>query len=144
MCKLSDYIFNSHYHWKNDSEILIVTSYGGVIRNNLCLRKDFTGETVMYDYPELHEDIHCLYSPDKRYILGDGYANKERYRKLWLFDTKTEKRTLLLQDYSYKYGIVDIRCDLHARWSPDGRMISYDTNHNGYRGICLIRDFQTE
>ena len=142
MCLLSDYIFNSHYHWKNDSEILIVTSFCGEVRNNLCLRKDFTGETELYDYPELHEDIHCLYSPDRRYILGDGYANKERYRKLWLFDTAEKKVTLLLQDYSYKMQVVDIRCDLHARWSPDGSMISYDTNHSGKRQIALIRNFK--
>lgn len=136
MCALSDYISNSHYNWKNDRQILIVTSYSGTVRDNLCLRDDFTGNTVMYDLPELHKDIHCLYSPNRRYILGDGYPDSERYRSLWLYDTKENKITLLAKVYSYMEKLPDIRCDLHARWNNKGNIITFDSNHNGGRCIC--------
>lgn len=135
MCLLSDYISNSHYHWKNDNQILIVTSHTGVVRDNLCLRDDITGKTVMYDLPELHKDIHCLYSPNQRYILGDGYPDEERYRNLWLYDTKENKAILLLKDYSYKEVLPDVRCDLHARWNRKGNKITFDSNDNG--GRCV-------
>lgn len=135
MCLLSDYISNSHYHWKNDNQILIVTSHTGVVRDNLCLRNDITGETFMYDLPELHKDIHCLYSPNRRYILGDGYPDEERYRSLWLFDTVLNKATLLIKDYSPKEPIGDIRCDLHARWNRRGNKITFDSTDNG--GRCI-------
>lgn len=136
MCLLSDYISNSHYHWKNDEQILIVTSHTGNTRDNLCLRDDITGKTVMYDLPELHEDIHCLYSPNQRYIIGDGYPITERYRKLWLYDTKENKATLLVSVYSYKEALGDVRCDLHARWNHKGNKITFDSNHNGARCVC--------
>lgn len=136
MCSLSDYISNSHYNWKNDKQILIVTSYTGNTRDNLCLRDDFTGDTVMYDLPELHEDIHCLYSPNQRYIIGDGYPIKEDYRKLWLYDTKENKAILLVSVYSYKAALGDVRCDLHARWNHKGNKITFDSNHNGARCVC--------
>ena len=136
MCSLSDYISNSHYNWKNDNQILIVTSHTGNTRDNLCLRDDFTGDTIMYDLPELHEDIHCLYSPNQRYIIGDGYPIKEDYRKLWLYDTKENKAMLLVSVYSYKAALGDVRCDLHARWNHKGNKITFDSNHNGARCVC--------
>ena len=33
---------------------------------------------------------------------------------------------------------IDIRCDLHARWSRDGKRISYDTTENRKREIAEI------
>jgi hypothetical protein len=40
-------------------------------------------------------------------------------------------------------SVTDIRCDLHPRWLPDGR-ISFDSTHDGFRGLYLIdpRPFQ--
>lgn len=138
MCLLSDYISNSHYHWKNDKQILIVTSHTGTVRDNLCLRDDFTGKTVMYDLPELHKDIHCLYSPNLKYVLGDGYPDEEKYRHLYLYDVEKHQIQLLLKAYSYPPAVTDIRCDLHARWNHKGNKVSFDSNHIGGRCICEV------
>ena len=138
MCKLSDYIFNSHYHWKNDNQILIVTSSSGTEKMNLCLRNDFSGNTVLYDLPELHVDIHCLYSPNQKYILGDGYPDEEKYRSLWIYDIEKNEAKCLLKAYSYPTSTLDIRCDLHARWNHKGDRVSFDSNHIGNRCICEI------
>lgn len=138
MCLLSDYISNSHYHWKNDEQILIVTSHTGTVRDNLCLRDDFTGKTIMYNLPELHKDIHCLYSPNLRYVLGDGYPDEEKYRHLYLYDVEKHEIKLLLKAYSYPPSVTDIRCDLHARWNHKGHKVSFDSNHIGGRCICEV------
>lgn len=33
----------------------------------------------------------------------------------------------------------DVRCDLHPRWSPDGRVVTVDSIHDGCRGIWLLK-----
>ena len=37
--------------------------------------------------------------------------------------------------YSTPAADKNARCDLHARWSPDGSRVSFDTTHNGRREI---------
>jgi len=34
--------------------------------------------------------------------------------------------------------VVDIRCDLHIRWSPSGRLLSFDSTHTGRRTVVLL------
>ena len=36
-----------------------------------------------------------------------------------------------------KYDHSAIRCDLHPKWSADGRYVSVDTMHDGVRSIYL-------
>ena len=79
--------------------------------------------------------IHILYSPDRRYLLGDRYPDGDNYRALYLHDVGGNKSTLLAKVYSPPDISGDIRCDLHARWGPDGKFVSFDTTHNGRRGI---------
>jgi hypothetical protein len=49
-----------------------------------------------------------------------------------------KSRELLRVKTETPNGIVDIRCDLHARFVWDGSHISFDTVHNGRREIALI------
>ncbi len=139
MCLLTDYIRNSHYHWKNDTQLLIMTSHKSDLQNDYQLRDDMSENYISYDMPETHDqDIHCLYSPDVRYFSGDGYPDAENYRHLYLIDTEKNKATLLARVYSYPVSDIDLRCDLHARWNPNGTKLSFDSNHPGYRCICEI------
>ena len=81
-------------------------------------------------------DIHCLCSPDKQYILGDGYPDRDGYRPLFLYDTQTEEIKKLLRSKSTMDANWDIRCDLHARFNRQGNKISFDSTHDGKRHIC--------
>lgn len=132
--------FVSHYCWKGSSEILA-----------FCTPKEEPGLFVLQDltnqftqlkspYPEgpFGGDIHCLCSPDKRYIIGDGYPDAEGYRPLFLYDTQTEKIQKLLRSLSTADDNWDIRCDLHARFNRQGDKISFDSTHCGMRQICEI------
>jgi len=139
MYLMTNYVRNSHYHWKNDTEILMMSSHNCSLQNDYQLRRDLSSEYTSYDYPETHDmDIHCLFNPNTRYFSGDGYPDAERYRPLYLIDTLKDKATLLANVYSYPTANTDIRCDLHARWNPKGTKLSFDSSHPGYRCICEI------
>ncbi|MBQ2986759.1 MAG: hypothetical protein IJE23_04680 [Tyzzerella sp.] len=139
MYKLTDYCVNSHYHWKNDREILIVTS--AKTDNSiycLYLLEDLTDRVECLPEPNPITDIHCLYSPDRRYILGDGYPNSNGKRTLWLIDTETNEIIRAVDSQTVIPDCIDIRCDLHARWTRDGQYVTFDSTHTGKRTICMI------
>lgn len=140
MYKLTDYCVNSHYHWKNDREILIVSS--ATTENPIyCmyLFEDMTDKVERLPEPNPFMDIHCLYSPDRRYILGDGYPDRDNNRILWLFDTASNEMIRVLASKTVIPTCIDIRCDLHARWSRDGQYVTYDSTHTGKRTICMVK-----
>ena len=133
--------FVSHYCWKNGKQILaFCTPYD---KAGLFLIDDISNhiEQLKSPYPNgpYGGDIHCIYSPDKRYILGDGYAGEGGYRPLFLYDTETEEIRLLLKAKSLMDDNWDVRCDLHARFNRSGDKISFDSVHDGIRQICEIK-----
>ena len=132
--------FVSHYCWKNSRQILAFCAPEDT--PGLFLLDDPEGSWVQLrsPYPEGPSggDIHCLFSPDKRYILGDGYRDRKGYRPLFLYDTQTETVTKLLRSFSTMDAIWDIRCDLHARFDRQGKKISFDSTHDGRRHICQL------
>lgn len=132
--------FVSHYCWKNGSQILAFCAPGE--KAGLFLLDDLTGQYTQLKspYPEgpYGGDIHCLCSPDKRYILGDGYPDPEGYRPLFLYDTRTDTVQKLLRSKSTMDANWDIRCDLHARFNRQGNKVSFDSVHEGARQICEI------
>lgn len=137
---LADYAFHSHYNWKNNDELLI---FSGLCEENrsdaLYLFRDLTHEVTRLPEPNPNKDIHCLYSPNKRYIIGDGYPDAAGYRNLHLIDTLKNTDTVIGKYFSGKQTekTVEFRCDLHARFDPTGRYISFDSVHIGKRCVCL-------
>jgi len=132
---LSNFCWHSHYHWRDDETLLIESNHLG--RKDLLLfdaRR--SGRAEILRVPEVHETgIHCSYSPDRRYILGDGYPGADEYRRLYLIDAATGQCRTAADVYSVPVTDKDARCDLHARWCPDGSRVSFDTTHNGRREI---------
>ena len=60
-------------------------------------------------------------------------------RSVYKYDLLTNEPTKLFSVYSEPVSDTDIRCDLHARFSPDGKKISYDTTENKRREIVEVR-----
>ncbi len=144
---MCDFSLNSHYNWKNDSQLLIWGKKLGEERENLILYDDLSDASrylherkmsIVLDDP--NKDIHCIYSPNRRYILGDGYGDTESYRNLHFIDTKNNTDTIIGRYYSYTTAreTSEYRCDLHARFDRSGRYVSFDSNHIGKRCVCLL------
>jgi Tol biopolymer transport system component len=92
------------------------------------------GESVLDKYG----DGHPSYSPDRRWIVTDTYPDKARQRHLLLFNTETEELIELGRFFAPWAFDGPERCDLHPRWSPDGRHISIDSAHEGVRKSYIL------
>ena len=131
--KLTNYEFNSHYHWRDDRVIMI---YSGLPDRGIYFIDDATGGRIMLDDQLCNKgDIHCIYSPGRTCFIGDGYPDKERFRHLYLYDFESGKSAEILKIYSQPVCVTDIRCDLHNRFNIDGTEVSFDSYHSGRREI---------
>jgi Tol biopolymer transport system component len=81
-------------------------------------------------------DGHCSYSADGRWMLYDSYPDAQRRQGLWVYDLRQRQPRELGQFLSPKVPVIDIRCDLHPRWLPDGR-VSFDSTHEEFRGLYV-------
>ena len=140
MRALSGYCIQSHYHWKNDREILIFGDAGGGKENcALYVYDAVTGDCAPLPGDNIKKDIHCIWSPDRRAVIGDGYRNRATgERTVYLLD-ENGRTVPLLSVMSIRPDCVDIRCDLHVRWSRSGSFITFDSTHTGERTICKYK-----
>ena len=137
---------SSHFNWKpnlseRDARTMIVTCKW---LDRVYTHVEFTvGEE---NYPrqvggkEMNYDGHCVYSPDGAFVSADGYWEKKTFNRRW--------KMLRLADGAIRevgsfhvpeiYRDIYCRCDLHARWRPDGGQLGFNSVHEGSRQVYLI------
>ena len=130
----------SHCYWKNDNEILAYETKTGV-GNGYFLMKDKTQEWT-HLWPQLDSDGHPSYCPtDNSLVVTDTYPNRARIQELKLLhDTDIEGKEIkvIARVFApFKYD-NDTRCDLHPRWSRDGKKVCFDSVFEGHRGLYLV------
>ncbi len=127
----------SHFDWRTPSRILvssdIVDEMGFVEFTDGA--RDFTpiGRGV------LPKDGHASFSPDRQWLLCDTYPRgPERLARLLVYNI-AENRKIVLGEFHHETQFTgDVRCDLHPRWAPDGKTVTFDSVHQGDRQIYLM------
>lgn len=132
-----DYEMVSHFAWKNNDHIL---AWARQLKNKeyfyLINDKSKNMKIIGKNLPL--EDGDSSYSPDGRWILIDTYPNKTRLRKLILYNTFSS-RLIDIGNYFVPFKFWEaLRCDLHPRWSNDGKKIYFDSTHEGIRRIYIM------
>jgi hypothetical protein len=134
MYNLSDDDFVSHCCWKNNKEILSYLNKKGSGKGYYLLTDQ--KEKYKKKWPELVFDGHPSYSPDGNNVITDTYPNRRRMQYLYMIkDDKVEKLIEVFSPFKYK---GNFRCDLHPRWSMDGKNIIIDSAFSGKRRIYKI------
>jgi len=129
----------SHYSWYDNKHIIAWarTETKGdqyYLINIETVSWKIIGEGVL----NVYGDGHPSFSPDGSWMITDTYPDKSRQRHLLLYNLKAEKIIHLGRFYSPLKFNWDTRVDLHPRWSPDGKMISIDSCHEGKRYSYMI------
>ncbi len=134
---LSDFAMASHYYWKND-RVLAFYSDGREVSDLGAQYYELTdlshaGRALDPDF--FVRDGHMSNSPDGNWILYDSYIFPDFTRQLYLYNPRAKKGGLLGVYRVPEVCAGDIRCDLHPVWGPDSRTISFDSVHEGFRGV---------
>ena len=140
MYVLSDDDMVSHCYWKNDEEIIAFErkkEYGP----GFYLMKDKTKEWT-HIWPQLSNDGHPSYCPtDNSLVVFDTYPSRSRIQEVKLGrdnDIEGSSVKTIAKVFSpFKYD-NDTRCDLHPRWSRDGKKVCFDSVFEGHRGLYVV------
>lgn len=127
----------SHFDWRGKTHVLAWAHRHGV-GNRYFLFRDGTQEHEIIGEGVFSSDGHCSYSPDGRWMLTDTYPDRERMRTLILYRLADGKRIDIGRFFSPPELDGEIRCDLHPRWSRDGRQVCLDSVHEGHRQVYVI------
>jgi len=133
----------SHYDWRDAGSLLAWARVPGTAietpRHCYILFKDRSREfEIVGDglFPE--GDGHCSYSPDRRWVITDTYPDKaESKRTLMLYQPAANRRVDIGRFLAPAAFGGDIRCDLHPRWSRDGKQVCFDSVHEGTRQMYV-------
>jgi hypothetical protein len=136
ICYLSGDELVSHFDWRDASHVLAWTRKEGGDR--FYLLRDMSEEFSVVGEGVLMRDGHCSYSPDRRFILCDTYPYADNMRILFLLRVADSNRVDLGRFLSPPEITGEIRCDLHPRWSRDGRKVCFDSVHEGTRQMYAM------
>jgi hypothetical protein len=128
----------SHPLWRNDRQIVVWGPHGGNIHYHLYTDAAQPDVQVIGG-DVLTENGHMSFSPaDDNWLLSDTYPDsKTSERLLVLFDMRRGIRYDLGSFYTPDLK-KENRCDLHPRWSPDGRRVCIDSVHEGERQMYVV------
>ncbi|HNX03938.1 MAG TPA: beta-N-acetylhexosaminidase [Opitutales bacterium] len=136
---------SSHFNWKpnlseRDARTMIVTAnfqLRGYTHVEFTVGEENRARQV--GGKEMDFDGHCIYTPDGKFISGDGYWDKDFYRH-WKMVRLEDEAIVDLGRYFIPevYRDVYCRCDLHPRWRPDGLQIGFNSVHEGTRQVYVM------
>ena len=127
----------SHFDWKSSTKILVSSDI--VDEMGFVEFTDGIQDFIPLGRGILPNDGHASYSPDRKYLVCDTYPRGvERYAELMLYDISENRKILLGKFQHDKHFTGDIRCDLHPRWSTDGKTITFDSVHENTRQIYCV------
>lgn len=129
----------SHPIWRDDTHIIVWAPHAGHIGYHLY-EDSLAGQVTAIGSDVLTENGHMTFSPvDPRWLLSDTYPDsRTNERTLFLYDMDRQVRHDIGKFHAPPDLKKENRCDLHPRWSRDGRAVCVDSVHEGERQMYVI------
>ncbi|MBP7564973.1 MAG: hypothetical protein KA795_03100 [Burkholderiaceae bacterium] len=129
----------SHPAWKDDGNIVVWGPHRGRIHYHLY-EDDDLGRVEVIGGGVLTENGHMSFSPvDQRWLLSDTYPDPSTHeRVLFIYDMQSRRRIDIGRFYADPALGKENRCDLHPRWSRDGRRVCIDSVHEDERQMYVL------
>lgn len=134
--------FTSHFIWGDPSHINAFTKPEGQPQGFYIIQ-DKTGKYERIGVEKMTVNGHQTYLPNgngREWLLCDNYANsKSRLQTPYIYHLPSNQRTDLGSFNLPAEYVGEWRCDLHPRFSPNGKMVCLDSPHGGNgRQLYLI------
>ena len=134
--------FTSHFIWEDPWHINAFTKPEGQPQGFYIL-EDKTGKYERVGAEKMPVNGHQTYLPQgngKEWLLCDNYANtNSRLQTPYLYHIPADNRINIGSFNSPVEYSGEWRCDLHPRFSPNGKMVCIDSPHGGNgRQLYLI------
>ncbi|KRA99905.1 hypothetical protein ASD83_05315 [Devosia sp. Root685] len=133
-----DNTYFSHFGYFDERTIVAYARTPGTDTDEYALYDLYEDKFTPIGQEVFSSDGHCSFSPDRKWMLTDTYPDAESNRILILYEMATGRRVDIGKFFSPPELKNEIRCDLHPRWSRDGRKVSIDSAHTGQRQIHVI------
>ena len=128
----------SHFNCLDGDRMLVTAKYKNAVYSHVL----FTAGKS--DYERLGRGIldfdgHGVFSEDGQWMATDTYPDPLSERKLMVL-RMADQAVLPLGGYFVPetYRETYSRCDLHPRWRPDGKMLAFNSVHEGSRQVYVI------
>ena len=127
----------SHCYWYDNQNIFAYLRDKNMGDNYYMIdiessKKHIIGEGVIDRFGDGHPSVYGSK------ILFDTYPDKSRMKKLFLYDIEDNKLNSLgefLESFDF---YAETRCDLHPRFSIDGKKVFFDSVHEGKRELYMM------
>lgn len=134
----------SHFNWLDDKRIMVTAKYMNKVWSHVLFTagKD---DYMRLGRGVLDFDGHGVFSDEGKWMATDTYPDGLSERKLMVL-RMADQAILPLGSFSVPetYREQYSRCDLHPRWSPDGKMLAFNSVHEGSRQVYVIDMTGTE
>jgi hypothetical protein len=127
----------SHFIWRDPQHILAWARHPSK-GLRFYLYRDRSEEVSVVGEGVMTENGHCTYLPGNAWILNDTYPDKQRLQHPYLYRIASNQKFPLGHFESPPEYAGEWRCDTHPRFSPNGKLVTIDSPHNGGRQIYLL------
>ncbi|MBM4094391.1 MAG: hypothetical protein FJ276_34035 [Planctomycetes bacterium] len=136
----------SHFNWRDPRHVIAWARHNPQGMGFFIFEDANGGLVEPLPKDAIPANGHVSYLPGLQWLLADSYPDAEDRQHVVLYNIPQSRRFNvgsfpLPREYNHKYiqePSRECRCDLHPRFSRDGRGVVIDAPHSGGRQLHLI------